>query len=148
MKYLRGSSIWVTRPPQSASWAWHGILRVRHLVVDLLRYNLGDGLNTSFFLDPWLGHPTLLLRDGHRRYRDLRCDPLCSVGNFIVGRRWNLPTPTTLDMHDLWPAISDTLLCLGDYHIIWILSGNGFSLRSAWEAIRPRKLVSPWTSLI
>ena len=29
-EYLRGSSIWCARPPQKASWAWRGILRIRH----------------------------------------------------------------------------------------------------------------------
>ena len=63
-KYVCSGSIWCTRPPQSASWAWRSILRVRHLASELLDYNLGDGSSTLFFLDPWLNHQPLHLHVG------------------------------------------------------------------------------------
>ena len=48
LKYTRRGSVWCTRPLQQASWAWRGILRVRHLAVNLLNFNLGDGRHTLF----------------------------------------------------------------------------------------------------
>ena len=58
-KYLRGSSIWCARPPQNASWVWRSILKIRPLAEKLIYYSIGNGRNTSFFLDPWLGSTTI-----------------------------------------------------------------------------------------
>lgn len=85
-KYLRGSSIWCARPPQSASWAWRGILQIRYLAVELLRYQVGNGQSTNFFLDPWLGYPPILLQVGDQLRRDMGCNLLCKVSTFMEGR--------------------------------------------------------------
>lgn len=147
-KYFQGSLIWCTQPPQNASWAWRGILRIRHLAVDLLKYHLGDGRSTSFFLDPWLGHPPILLRAGDRLCRDMVCDSLCKVGDFIEDQQWNLPTPTTLDMHELWPDILATPLGPGSDHISWTPSKASFSLHFAWEAIQAQNSEVSWASFV
>ena len=121
---------------------------MRPLAADLLQYNLGDGLSTSFFMDPWLGHPPIQFRNGDWIRHDLGCDRLCKVGIFIDGRRWNLPTPTTLDMHELWPEILATPIGPGRDSISWIPTKDGFTFRSAWEAVRHRNPTAPWASLI
>ena len=90
-KYLRGSSIWCSRPPQTCSWAWRGILKARSLATNLLVYKVGDGSAMKFLLDPWLGQPPIWLRVGDRLRQDLAIDLTCKVGSFITNQRWILP---------------------------------------------------------
>ena len=95
-----------------------------------------------------MGHPSISLCNGDRLRRDLGCDKLCKVGTFMDRHRWNLLTPTTLDMHELWPEIRATQIGFGGDSIVWIPTGEEFTYRSAWEATRQRNPVVPWATLI
>ena len=141
-KYIRGGSIWCTQSPQSTSWAWRSILQVRHLASTVFNYSPGNGENTLFFLDPWLNQQPLMVRVGDLR-QDLACDVKCRASKFINNSHWTLPSATTIEMHDLWPGILCTPI-RGDRDVITLtLDDGGFSLRSAWDAIRDHSPTLP-----
>ena len=143
-KYLHGSSIiWCARPPQNASWVWRSILKVRPLAEKFMCYNIGDGRNTSFFLNPWLGSTTINNRVGDSLRQDLGCAGSSQVSVFIANGCWHLPPATTLDMHELWPDILASPIAKGEDFISWILDANGFTLLSACRAIQPQSQSIP-----
>ena len=107
---------------------WRSILKVRPLAKKLLCYSIGDGRNTSFFLDPWLGSTTINDRVGDRLRQDLGCAGSSRVSVFIANGCWHLLPTMTLDMHELWPDILATPITGGEDSISWIPDANGYTL--------------------
>ena len=50
---LKKSQFWTMKEPTYCSWIWRRILGLRSLALRFLKFNLGNGLNTSLWLDPW-----------------------------------------------------------------------------------------------
>ena len=125
---------------------WHSILKIRLLVEKLICYNIGNGQNTSFFLDTWHGSTTIHSRVGDHLRQDLGCARSCRVSDFIVNGCWHLPPATTLDMHDLWLDIVAMPITGSQDSISWGPNANGFTLRSACRALQPPSQSIPWTA--
>ncbi|KAJ6907746.1 hypothetical protein NC651_018243 [Populus alba x Populus x berolinensis] len=56
---LRGRNFWTIKAPESCSWAWGKILKLRSLAWPKMKHIIGDGMTTSLWFDNWHPHSPL-----------------------------------------------------------------------------------------
>lgn len=59
---LEGKSIWSVSIPHDCSWACRKILQLRDSIKGHIEVKIGDGRETSFFLDSWLDGKSIVKR--------------------------------------------------------------------------------------
>ena len=59
-KYLKGKSLSQVEAKPTDSPFWMGVMGAKHLFFQRLSSVVGNGLNTRFWEDPWLGQTSLL----------------------------------------------------------------------------------------
>jgi hypothetical protein len=59
--WLKGRSFWQISIPQSCSWSWKQILKLREVAKRFLKFKVGDGNRIFLWLDDW--HPDGCLLD-------------------------------------------------------------------------------------
>lgn len=59
--WLKGRSFWQIPIPQSCSWSWKQILKLREVAKRFLKFKVGDGNRLFLWLDDW--HPDGCLLD-------------------------------------------------------------------------------------
>ncbi|GAV65559.1 hypothetical protein CFOL_v3_09074 [Cephalotus follicularis] len=63
---LKNKCFWETKISAASSWSWRSVLRLRECLASKLVFNIGDGRNTSLWLDPWFYGQSLISRFGGR----------------------------------------------------------------------------------
>ncbi|TYK19523.1 reverse transcriptase [Cucumis melo var. makuwa] len=115
---LKGRSLWDVDSRVGRSWCLRAILRKQEKLKQHVRMKVGNGNRCRVWLDPWLQRGAILERVGERVLYDAASRREASLSNFIGP-----------DGEWLWPR-------------------GGFSIASAWEAIRPRGGRVLWDGLL
>jgi len=148
-KYLRSRSIWLARPPSGCSWAWRGILGVRDIAREWIRYKIGDGSTTRFFQYPWCGRPLLCEHEGERLQYDMGVPKDTLVSYFIRDGAWQLPPPRSSEMFALWPCILGTPIHGGrDGPFRLDAPREGLTIKELWTWVVPKGVARRWTKLV
>ncbi|GJV92051.1 hypothetical protein Tco_1539864 [Tanacetum coccineum] len=149
MYKLKNRTFWDIRPKVSMSWGWRKILQLRDIVKPYFWMRMGNGLKASLWHNTWCNQSPLssyiLPRDIAREGHHLR---MC-VADVIANGAWlwlqswlrkapNLafiPVPMLIDKED----------CMRwrDGHGNMVM----FSVKCAWEALRPRGIEVSWYSI-
>ncbi|XP_074362064.1 uncharacterized protein LOC141702266 [Apium graveolens] len=150
---LKNKFFWTMKIPSDCSWIWRKVLKLRN--VDLI-FVLGNGLNTSFWFDPWWHHTPLT---SHKH--DIALSQLGLPWDFKVGKlfetgSWVLPTANPRLRH-ISPVISMWLRTFDFPHFDISkndpISCSDTSIRKLkvwhiWDIIRYRSLEAPWHHLV
>ena len=51
---LKGNSFWFVKPPSQCSWYWRKLLKLRATAKPLVKFKIGNGIDTFLWHDPWL----------------------------------------------------------------------------------------------
>ena len=157
---LKGQTIWTAKVPTRSSWAWRNLLSLRHLMIQLIAWRVGDGSRISFWQDPWLPCGTLNKILGANGIKKLRMNPEAKVCEFYNSSLWLSFVGNNLNRKDkgkvavlqklaaLIPSNAPTCANMED-KIIWLPNKQQtYSIKSAWEATRSRAHKVPWRKLI
>ncbi|GJX63579.1 hypothetical protein Tco_0296479 [Tanacetum coccineum] len=150
MYKLKGRTLWDIRPKASMSWGWRKLLQLRDVVKPFLWKQVGNGHRTSLWYDTWCDQSPLanfLTPKDNTRNGFHFC--MC-VADIITNRAWDWPQAWLLKAPNLGlilvPVLNDTEDCIR-WH-----DGNGnvtsFSVKCAWEALRPQGVEAPWYSIV
>lgn len=141
---LMGCSFWQIKVPQSCSWCWRKLLKLRVEANNFLRFDVGNGSNINLWTDWW--HPSGVLLDkyGYRAIYDAQSHLNSRLSSVIRDGLW------------FWkPARSDALveiqskLFMVDFGVRdeskWVIfkSGN-YSSSDALEALREKGPCVNW----
>nr|GEV67078.1 hypothetical protein [Tanacetum cinerariifolium] len=147
---LRGLTFWDICPLNAMSWGWRKLLQLLEIVKPYFWKQVGNGLNTSIWFDRWCIQgplirfllPRNIAREG---YTLKTC-----VADLITNGAWNWPISWLAKA----PTISSIDVPLLRDHVdkVFWRSSNGFmstfSVKLAWEALRPRGAEVGWCSVV
>ena len=157
---LRGRSLWLVSVPSKCSWVWKNLLALRHQMKALVAWRMGDGSRISFWQDPWLPCGPLLevLGAGFRGRVGI---PLqITVQEFYHSNIWQSFVAADRNrsvrskagyltqLAALIPVSFPGAVTQQD-SFIWLPNdGSGFTIKTAWEAIRRWSPRVPWRKVI
>lgn len=99
-------NFWELKTPSNCSEGWRGILAKRSISLQHITHLIGNGMNTSFWLDLWLPYGHLVDVYSHRTIYDLHLGSNISVSHFISNGGWNFPTTTSHALMEFFQIIS------------------------------------------
>ncbi|XP_063935557.1 uncharacterized protein LOC135147075 [Daucus carota subsp. sativus] len=149
---LKGRNIWVIPVPTDCSWIWRKVLGLRGLAKRFVKFQLGNGMNTSLWFDPWWRNESLALSFADPIIRAAGSSINASVYTLISFGEWRLPRGN-LQHHHANLALAAWLrdfdypsfdLEKGDM-ITWEgTKSSQVSTRLIWNFIRLRGDSCPW----
>ena len=142
-RYLRSKSIWAIQGATYNSWAWKGILSARHWIMHHISFTISNGVDTSFFYDPWINGKSIYSMYGDRVREALGVNHSLPCASFITNGTWNLPPPTCPEMLTLWPLIEHIPLTAHQHDSIQWKHGT-FSTKNVWGLIRHQEQKVVW----
>ncbi|KAJ6941863.1 hypothetical protein NC652_007817 [Populus alba x Populus x berolinensis] len=146
---LRGRSFWYINLPPSSSWSWRKILQSRNWCKGLFTSCIGNGRDTSLWLDYWLP-------DGRRicdllPFRVLSSTGLpwnAKVADIITSGRWSFPSGHQ-DLQPIWHSIHFHPKMHQLDKCIWNGTSTGnFTIDSTWNHLRDTRPVDSKYHLI
>ena len=148
---IRNQNFWEMKIPGDCSWAWRKILKLRQIAREKIRYQVGDGSSISLWYDNW--HPVgpLICKFGERIIRISGLGKEAKVEAIVEGSDWRWPTarsPVWLELQRATPSDFRPNRVSRD-RVKWVDDTNGrFTVKSAWEGIRPRGPVVEWYKIV
>nr|GEX54169.1 hypothetical protein [Tanacetum cinerariifolium] len=147
---LHGRIFWDICPTNAMSWGWMKLLQLCDIVKPYFWIQVGNGHNTSLWHDRWcLQGPLVHLlspRDIAREGYTLQTH----VADLVVNGAWNWPL-TWLAKAPILSTLSVPMLTEHEDSVYW-RDSNGlmstFSVKCAWEALRPYGLEVSWFSIV
>jgi hypothetical protein len=144
---LKGKCIWIQQCPNSVSWTWLKIMKLRASFHDHIIYTAGTGENIFTWFDSWHGKGPLVKVFGPRIVYDTNSRLNSKLSDFIQNENWIWPVSTSLVMID----ISDSLPLIhrGTDKVMWADGDKkDFSIKSAKRILdHPREYVW-WFNLV
>lgn len=151
-----GQSFWTAAEDSSRfSPTVKRMLKVRPLVTDLMRCNIGDGKSVSFWYDWWTDFGPLVSMFGERGPRELQIPLDSTVCNATQNGFWSLPPARSEEAETLQLVLTTMeapLESRGGDRFLW---RNGpcsylpkFSSKGTWNFIRQVSPTVPWSKLI
>ncbi|GJV29925.1 retrotransposon protein, putative, ty1-copia subclass [Tanacetum coccineum] len=151
MYKLKGRTIWDIPVKADMSWGWRKLLQIREFVKPFFWKKLGNGKSTSLWFDRWNVKCPLI---NYLTPRDITNEGFTlktCVADIVSNEGWlwpqswllkapNLATvevPKLLDMHVDLPQWRDSKGVM-----------SMFSVRGAWEALRPRGNEITWYHIV
>ncbi|XP_050938813.1 uncharacterized protein LOC127148660 [Cucumis melo] len=147
---LKGRSVWDVDSRVGRSWYLRAILRKREKLKHLVRMKVGNGNSCRVWLDSWLPGGAILEQVGERVMYDAASRREARLSDFIdPDGEWLWPR-VSLDLIDLWERVQEVSPCLSvSDSWVWVPGHQGgFSIASAWEAVRPRGGRVLWDGLL
>ncbi|TYK26659.1 zf-RVT domain-containing protein [Cucumis melo var. makuwa] len=111
---------------------------------------VGNGNSFRVWLDPWLPEGAILEQVGERVMYDAASRRKARLSDFIdPDGEWLWPR-VSLELIDLWERVQEVSPCLSvSDSWVWVPGRRGgFSIASAWEAVRPRGGRVLWDGLL
>lgn len=68
--WLKGKSFWQVSVPQSCSWSWKKLFKLREIAKNFIRFKVGDGSRIFLWSDHWHSAGCLLDKFGFRAVYD------------------------------------------------------------------------------
>ncbi|XP_044481548.1 uncharacterized protein LOC123208252 [Mangifera indica] len=139
---LRGRSFWHIRVPSGVSWAWRKILMSRDWCRGLFVSCIGNGRDTSLWLDYWLPQGRLCDLFSFRVLSATGLTWDAKVSDIIRDGLWAFPYSCS-ELQQVWDSIRFFPRIPFSDHVVWRGHPSGrFSIDSAWDFIRPRRDVN------
>ncbi|XP_059670944.1 uncharacterized protein LOC132316489 [Cornus florida] len=92
---LKGRSIWEVGIPNQCSWTWRKLLQLRPAIRPLVKFEIGNGINTKFWYDRWSSLGPLHLKLPPHQHIPHSFDGRTTVSKFITGSTWSFPRAIT-----------------------------------------------------
>ena len=126
-------------------------MSLRSWVRQRMKFQIGDGKRTSLWFDNWHPLGPIVETMGERVIYDSGLDRMAKVATIIDGSSWSWPPAQSAALIQL--ARSLPLECVPcstrEDELVWHDDPRGvFSVRSAWEALRPRGTCVSWHKIV
>lgn len=126
------------------------VMQLRSLGQPLIKYIIGNGLHTFSWLDNW--HPLGPLYDkfGESVVYDLGRSLSSKVSTIIQNEDWKWPRQRNRITQSIMAHTPSDFKpdCGKEDSVVWLPHPQGFSVKSAWEAIRSRRPIQQWSKVI
>ncbi|KAL1198665.1 putative ribonuclease H protein [Cardamine amara subsp. amara] len=153
---LKRTNIWAVEIQPNSSWIWKFIMALRPLAKGLISCDIGDGNQASFWHDNWTNHGPLLDYLGLSGPTKLGIPISATVAQAATPPGWRLPSARSrsqeiLQLRNTLIASPLPLATNGPDHFKWgppASRSSFFSIKKAWETLRPAATPVPWTKVV
>jgi hypothetical protein len=144
---LKGRCLWEISIPNSCSWSWKKLLKLRDIAKRFISFKVGNGSRVFLWFDHW--HPAgyLLETFGHRIVHDSGFPLRSKLEVAIRNGEWNWP-----------PARSNALVVIqsklfevdiGDNDLaVWNANNGQYTCADAWDKLREVHPAVGWWKLV
>lgn len=137
------------REPQSCSWTWRNILKLRETFLPYIQCNYAVIKGLSFWNSPW-AKPGLNLSSivdyNLRRSSGISEDAM--VEEYIHDGAIVLPFSSSFQLWSLWNTITNSQLTNSDNALIWSTKLNCHSIKLVYQLFCKSDTVFPWCTRI
>jgi hypothetical protein len=88
LNWLKGRSLWQVPVPQSCSWSWKKLLKLREVAKTFIQFQVGDGSSIFLWHDHWHLAGYLLERYGYRVIYDYGLSKNARLSSIIKNKDW------------------------------------------------------------
>ena len=147
---LKGNSFWIVKPPAQYSWYWRKLLKLRDIAKPLVKYKIGNGIDTSLWHDPWLPFGSIFEKYGSSVMYYTAIPLSSKVQAIIAWNEWAWPITSSWERIEIKAA---TALLPSPSHnkdvVSWIPSLSGTFITShTWDFLRASSPKVPWYHLV
>ncbi|GJY37827.1 putative RNA-directed DNA polymerase [Tanacetum coccineum] len=151
MYKLKGRTIWDIPVRADMSWGWRKLLQIREVVKPFFWKILGNGKSTSLWFDRWNVQSPLIQYITPREITHEGYNLKTCVADMVTNEGWKWPHAWLLKAPNInlipVPNLVDDRLDETQWR-----DTNGvfssFSVRNAWEALRPRGIEVSWWKVV
>jgi len=145
--WLRGRSFWQILIPQSCSWSWKQILKLRELAKRLLRFKVGDGSRIFLWLDVWHPDGCLLEKYGHRAVYDAGSSLDAKLSTVIRNGDWFWPYARSDKLVELQIKLPE--VDIGEVDLpVWHSRTGKYACVDTWDFLRTRAPRVKWWRVV
>ncbi|KAK3212632.1 hypothetical protein Dsin_017338 [Dipteronia sinensis] len=101
-----GRSFWEVKAPQTYSWNWRKLLKLRPIARPLIRHIIGNGFGTSLWFDNWHPDGPIHLKWSSRVIYDSGHPIKTKVSSIVHGDQWVWPCSMSIDLLEIKNHIS------------------------------------------
>lgn len=148
-------SYWITHVANRFSKTINSMLELKHIVVELLKCVVGNGITASFWFDKWTDFGQLITFIGEAGPRQLRISKDAKVADASRNGHWNFPAARSDPCQAFLVALTEVdapHVDSGCDTYLWrMASGNyspTFSSKETWEQLRARSPLVPWSKVV
>lgn len=145
-KYLgRKNSIWSVIPKPNDYWIWKRILSIRDQIRPFVSFHVGNGDNIRLWLDPWVSNGNFLTDIVEENMvLALGKGRQCLLNVIIKDQCWSIPDTRRLA---IMKSVFNNLSPPREGEDAVLFKGlSELNYKRAWEAIRMRSQVVPWST--
>jgi hypothetical protein len=145
---LKGRSFWSVSIPQSCSWCWRKILKLRGIAKNFIKFEVRDGKMIHLWQDTW--HPlgvlyerfgSRVIYDAHSRL-DSRLDTVLSNGIWC----WN--PARSKELVDIQSRLPEVQLGSVDKPVWTIARKGSYESADTWDFFRDKKFEVDWWHVV
>ena len=147
---LKNKRLSVVKPPQTCSWYWRKLLKLRSMARGLVKHNVGNGKNTYLWHDNWHPLGPLLERFGSKILYDTALPNNALIADIIHESNWDMPTAIMLELNAIEAVMSEVPTPNDERDTLtWCVSPDGtFNLRHTWEHFQADNPKVLWYDLV
>ncbi|GAV90734.1 LOW QUALITY PROTEIN: zf-RVT domain-containing protein, partial [Cephalotus follicularis] len=134
---------WAAKLNYNCSCSWRNVLKARNLLANYLHYEIGDGMSTSLWFDPWLSGVSLVDRYGESVIQESGLQRNARLSSVIKEGEWDWPInfPDFIDISNLTSGLS---LSNTSDRIHWMKKGGTFTIRDTCNVINMQGSEVEW----
>ncbi|XP_062162012.1 uncharacterized mitochondrial protein AtMg00310-like [Alnus glutinosa] len=131
--WLKGRSFWQIPVPQSCSWSWKQILKLREVAKRFLKFKVGDGNRIFLWLDDWQLDGCLLDKYGYRVVYDAGSSIDAKLSTIICNGEWYWPYARSDRIDDIQSKLLEVEIGNSDFPI-WRRKKGRYTCAETWDA--------------
>jgi hypothetical protein len=144
---LKGRCLWEISIPNSCSWSWKKLLKLRDIAKRFISFKVGNGSRVFLWFDHWPPAWYLLETFGHRIVHDSGFPLRSKLEVAIKNGEWNWP----LARSDALVVIQSKLfdVGIGDTDLaVWNAKNGQYTCADAWDKLREVHPAVGWWELV
>ncbi|GAV69714.1 LOW QUALITY PROTEIN: zf-RVT domain-containing protein, partial [Cephalotus follicularis] len=143
---VKNPSLWMLPSTGLYSWTWRNILRMSTALNHLV-YECGKGDKFSLWFDPWLSGASIHALYGRQVIYDAAMTGTELVKDVLRNDQWCWPQ-TSRELIEIQQRVQCIPISGRSDRICWQTSGQSFSTKRAWQAIRSKDASATWHKFV
>jgi len=145
---LKGRSFWSVNIPQTCSWSWRKLLKLRSIAKNFLKHEVGDGKHIHLWIDNWHPSGALVEKYGYRIVYDAQSRLDARLETVLRNGNWCWKPARSDHLVEIQSRLPEVRLGVFDKPI-WTISRSGsYTCADTWDFLRQKKIVVEWWSIV
>lgn len=138
-QWLKGDSIWVSKPNQDNSWSWRQILSLRDKVRNFVIHKIGNGKKCFFWFDKWHERGPMCNLINYASLVHSSMDMKIKVADLVNNGAWNWPCSWNSRFGEILDIQVPNIIENFDDKVVWENKKGkkkNFSVNEVWKVMK------------